>query len=106
MRARQHSIGDLPRRTAARYPNKLALCFGDTRWSYREFDAICNQVANGLLERGLVAGDRVAILSRNSHAFAALRFALARIGGVLVPINERETMAEHPAPAQVPYPLV
>ena len=30
---------------------------------------------------------RVAILSRNSHAFAALRFALARLGAVLVPIN-------------------
>jgi len=87
MRARQHSIGDLPRRTAARYPDKVAVCFGDIRWSYRELDAICNRLANGLLERGLAAGDRVAILSRNSHAFAALRFALARIGGVLVPIN-------------------
>jgi fatty-acyl-CoA synthase len=87
MKARQHSIGDLPRRTAARYPDKLAVSFGETRWSYREFDAICNRLANGLLERGLTAGDRVAILSRNSHAFAVLRFALARIGGVLVPIN-------------------
>ena len=86
-RARQHSIGDLPRRTAARLPDKLAVCFGETRWTYRDFDAICNRLANGLLERGLSAGDRVAILSRNSHAFAALRFALARIGGVLVPIN-------------------
>jgi fatty-acyl-CoA synthase len=86
-RARQHSVGDLPRRTAARYPDKLAIYFGDTRWTYREFDAICDRLANGLIERGLTAGDRVAILSRNSHAFAALRFALARIGGVLVPIN-------------------
>jgi len=85
--ARQHSIGDLPRRTAGRLPDKLAVCFGETTWTYREFDAICNRLANGLLERGLSAGDRVAILSRNSHAFAALRFALARIGGVLVPIN-------------------
>jgi fatty-acyl-CoA synthase len=87
MKARQHTIGDLPRRTAARYPDKLAVCFGDTRWTYREFDAICNRLANGLIERDVAAGDRVAILSRNSHAFAALRFALARIGGVLVPIN-------------------
>ena len=87
MRARQHSIGDLPRRTAARHPDKLAVCFGDTRWTYGEFDAICNRLANGLIERGLAAGERLAILSRNSHAFAALRFALARIGGVLVPIN-------------------
>ena len=27
------------------------------------------------------------MLARNSHAFAALRFALARLGAVLVPIN-------------------
>jgi fatty-acyl-CoA synthase len=32
-------------------------------------------------------GVRVAVLARNSHAFAALRFALARLGAVLVPIN-------------------
>jgi fatty-acyl-CoA synthase len=32
-------------------------------------------------------GARIAVLSRNSHAFAALRFALARLGAVLVPIN-------------------
>jgi fatty-acyl-CoA synthase len=36
---------------------------------------------------GIGKGDRVAVLSRNSHAFAALRFAVARIGAVLVPIN-------------------
>jgi fatty-acyl-CoA synthase len=32
-------------------------------------------------------GACVAILARNSHAFAAMRFALARLGAVLVPIN-------------------
>jgi predicted nucleic acid-binding protein len=30
----------------------------------------------------VAAGDKVAVLSRNSHAFAALRFALARLGAV------------------------
>ena len=37
--------------------------------------------------RGVAKGTRVAVLARNSHAFAALRFALARLGAVLVPIN-------------------
>ena len=39
------------------------------------------------LHIGIRSGDRVAVLSRNSHAFAAVRFALARIGAVLVPVN-------------------
>ena len=44
-------------------------------------------VAAGLAQRGIAKGTRVAVLARNSHAFAALRFALARLGAVLVPIN-------------------
>ena len=38
-------------------------------------------------QRGIVKGERVAVLARNSHAFAALRFALARLGAVMVPVN-------------------
>ena len=87
----QHALGDVLRRTAARLPDKPAILCGATSWTYREFDRVCNRLANGLAagRAGLpvVAGDRVAVLSRNSHVFAALRFALARLGAVLVPIN-------------------
>ena len=85
--ARGHSIGDLLRRSAKRDPNKPALICGEVTWTFAEMDAICNRLSRGLLGLGLKKGDRVAVLSRNSHAFAALRFAIARIGAVLVPIN-------------------
>jgi fatty-acyl-CoA synthase len=88
---RSHTLGDLLRRTAARLPDKPAIRCGETAWTYREFDAVVNRLANGLAAgragAPVQAGDRVAVLSRNSHAFAALRFALARLGAVLVPIN-------------------
>ncbi|HMS80099.1 MAG TPA: AMP-binding protein, partial [Burkholderiaceae bacterium] len=88
---RSHTLGDLLRRTAARLPDKPAIRCGATAWTYREFDAVVNRLANGLAAgragTPVRAGDRVAVLSRNSHAFAALRFALARLGAVLVPIN-------------------
>jgi fatty-acyl-CoA synthase len=84
---RRQTLGDLLHRSAARHPAKLAIACGETRWSYAEFDAICTRVAAGLAARGVAQGDRVAILARNSHGFAALRFALARLGAVLVPIN-------------------
>jgi len=83
----RQTLGDLLRRTARRFPRKLAIRCGSTDWTYAEFDAICNRLANGFAEHGVESGDRVAILARNSHAFAALRFALARLGAVLVPIN-------------------
>lgn len=84
---RRQTVGDVLRRTAARLPDKTALVCGEVRWTYREFDRIVNRLANGLARQGVGLGDRVAILSRNSHAFAALRFALARLGAVLVPVN-------------------
>jgi fatty-acyl-CoA synthase len=84
--ARQ-TLGDLLRRSARRHPHKLAIRCGPVDWTYAEFDAICNRLAAGLAAQGVAVGDRVAVLARNSHAFAAVRFALAHLGAVLVPIN-------------------
>lgn len=86
-RAHQHGVGDILRRSAQRTPDKTAIVCGDVQWSYRDFDQICDRLVAALSQQGIAAGDRVAILSRNSHAFAMMRFALARMGAVLVPIN-------------------
>ena len=83
----RQTIADLLRRSAKRVPAKLAIACGEVRWTYAEFDHHCDRVAAGLGTHGVVKGDRVAVLARNSHGFAALRFALARLGAVLVPIN-------------------
>lgn len=84
---RRQGVADVLRRTAQRLPEKTAVVCGEVRWSYAEFDALVTRVAAGLAQRGVAAGDKVAVLARNSHGFAALRFALARLGAVLVPIN-------------------
>ncbi|MFI6027331.1 acyl-CoA synthetase [Amycolatopsis magusensis] len=86
-RARQHSVGDLVRRTALRYPDKLAVVSGDRRVSFAEFDAAVNRCAHTLAARGLAKGDRLALLSHNCWEFAVLVFATAKLGVVLVPVN-------------------
>ena len=83
----RQTLADLLRRTAARTPRKLAIRCGDVAWTWREVDALVTRLGAGLQAQGVGVGDRVAVLARNSHAFAALRFALARIGAVLVPVN-------------------
>ena len=83
----RQTLGDLLRRTRQRHPGKIAIRCGSTEWTYTEFDDTATQLAAGLASLGVAAGDRVAVLARNSHAFAALRFAVARLGAVLVPIN-------------------
>ncbi len=84
---RRQTLGDVLRRTALRFPAKTAIICGATSWSYAEFDALVTRLAAGLAGIGVGHGERVAVLARNSHGFAALRFALARLGAVLVPIN-------------------
>jgi fatty-acyl-CoA synthase len=83
----RHTLGDILRRSAARVPGKTAIQCGAVRWTYAELDALCNRLARALRDHGIAAGDRVAILARNSHAYAAVRFAVARLGAVLVPVN-------------------
>jgi fatty-acyl-CoA synthase len=84
---RRQTLADLLHRSAKRFPDKTAIICGSTAWSYAEFNALCDRLAAGLAALGVGKGARIAILSHNSHAFAALRFALARLGAVLVPIN-------------------
>jgi len=83
----RQTLSDLLRRTARRHPDKLAVRCGEVEWTYAELDSIVSRVAAGLAALRVETGDRVAVLARNSHAFVAVRFALARLGAVLVPIN-------------------
>ena len=85
--ARSHSIGDIPRRTAARMPHKTAIVNGDVRLTFAEFDAVIDRTAAALAALGMIKGDRLAILSHNCWQFPVTAFAAARLGVILVPIN-------------------
>jgi fatty-acyl-CoA synthase len=85
--SRRQTLGDMLARTARRYPDKDAMMCGVQSWTYAELDILVDDLAAGLQVAGVGLGDRVALMSRNSHWFVALRFAVARAGGVLVPIN-------------------
>jgi fatty-acyl-CoA synthase len=84
---RRQTIADALHRTAMRLPHKSAIVCGATEWTYAEFDLLVSRLAAGLAHMGINEGDKVAVLARKSHGFAALRFALARRGAVMVPIN-------------------
>ncbi len=84
---RRQTIADLLHRTARRFPGKTGLVCGSTSWTFAQFDEVTDRVAAGLAAMGVGHASRVAVLARNSHGFAVLRFALARLGAVLVPIN-------------------
>ncbi|MGH3457816.1 acyl-CoA synthetase [Aeromicrobium sp.] len=85
--ARQQALGDIPRRSANRFPDKTAIIDGDTRLTFAELDAAVDRTAAAIDAAGLAKGDRLALLSHNCWQFAVLSFATARVGVVLVPVN-------------------
>ena len=62
--------------------------------SYAAFENDVAQLAQLLIDRGVVPGDRVAILLDNHPAYLEAIFAGARIGAITLPINTRLAAAE------------
>ena len=82
-------LGEMMARNARKFPDKEALVYGDTRLNYRQFNARINRLAHALMDVGVQKGDKVSILAYNCNQFMETYFALAKIGGVAVPINFR-----------------
>lgn len=81
------AVGDIIRRAALRYPDKIAVVDGEKRILYRELNETCNRFANFLFSRGLQKGDRVACVCQNSAEFLIVMYGIVKAGLVWVPIN-------------------
>ncbi|MEW6049070.1 MAG: AMP-binding protein, partial [Bacillota bacterium] len=71
------------------FGDRTAVIDGDVRLTYREFAARCERLARGLRGLGIDPGDRVAVLSPNTHRALECYYAVPLAGGVLVPLNTR-----------------
>lgn len=81
-------------RQARVYPSREALVAGNQRLSYGAlFDEVIKTAAH-LAERGIGAGDRIAVMADNGVEFIFLLLAAARRGAVIVPINVRLSTEE------------
>jgi carnitine-CoA ligase len=61
--------------------------YQERSFAYGEFDLLVNRVAHCLLDAGMHAGTRVAVLMDTSPDYLALWFAIAKIGAIEIPIN-------------------
>ncbi|MGW6656822.1 acyl-CoA synthetase [Rhodococcus sp. NPDC055024] len=84
---RTNTVDGVLRRSAAKYPDRVAVVFEDRTRTYRELDDAVTRVAAYLLGLGLEHGDRVAAYGTNSDAYAIGFLACARAGLVHVPVN-------------------
>jgi len=73
---------------------RTALLFEERAISYREFEDRTAKLARLFADKGVTAGDRIAILLDNHPAYLEAVFAGARIGAITLPINTRLAPAE------------
>jgi len=89
-------LGDVPKKGATLFPEKTALVFEGIRISYRELNERVNRLANALIDLGCKKGERLAILSENTHKYMEVYFATAKAGMSVTPLNFRLSDSELP----------
>lgn len=91
---RVRTLADLIRFQARDKLEKTALLFEEKAVSYQELDLLSNRVGNALIDAGLVAGSRVAVLGKNSDLIYQLLFGCAKTGAAFVGVNWRLSAPE------------
>ncbi|MUM77169.1 AMP-binding protein [Pseudodesulfovibrio sp. F-1] len=86
---REITLGALLDETAASHPDTEAVVYVDRdfRLTYREFGALTDTLAKGLMALGVQKGEKVAVWANNVPYWVALQFATAKIGAILLTVN-------------------
>ncbi|MBB6645998.1 class I adenylate-forming enzyme family protein [Halobellus ruber] len=95
-RDRPESLWKLFAAGAEASPEEAAFVFPETgvRRTYRELAERVHRVAAGLRDRGLTAGDRIALISGSRPEVIEVILASARIGAVTIPLNTGHSASE------------
>jgi len=72
---------------AKKVPEKPCTIYRDQTITYREMQTITDALARGLVNLGIVVGDRVAVILPNIPQFILAFYAILKAGGVVVAIN-------------------
>jgi fatty-acyl-CoA synthase len=76
-------------RSASVYPNRLAVAYGERRYSWRETLERCRRLAAALAARGVGCGDTVALMAPNIPEAFEAHFGVPMAGAVLNALNIR-----------------
>ena len=71
----------------ARYAQREFIVTDERSWTYREVSDWVECLAQGLIATGVSPGEHVAVVLANYPEFVAIKFAIARVGAIMVPVN-------------------
>lgn len=84
-----YTLGDIPRKSALHFAKREATVFEGVRLTYTELNQRINRLSNALTTMGLKRGDRIAVLSENTHKYLEVYFAAAKLAMSVTPLNFR-----------------
>lgn len=88
------TLFDILEKSAANFPNNIAIVDGKKEVTYLELKNICERVALALYKRGFRKGDRIAIMLPNRLEYVIAFFSIQRLGGIAVQVNPLYQPAE------------
>ncbi|MBS2020215.1 MAG: AMP-binding protein [Deltaproteobacteria bacterium] len=88
-RAAGSTIASVVSAHARLHPERLALEDARVSLTYRELDARTRRLANAFAARGVLRGDRIAVLSENRSEYLEVFLAAARLGAIVACQNWR-----------------
>jgi fatty-acyl-CoA synthase len=84
---RPRTLSDWLDDCAQRHAERPMVLTDDRELSYADIAAQSRRLADGLAAIGVRPGDRVAMVMANYPEFVAIKFAIARVGAIAVPLN-------------------
>ena len=84
---RRMNIGDIPRRSAAKFGDKIAIVYQDRRITFNELNENCCRMAHLFQELGAEKGDRISFMTHNCLHYIYSWFGACKIGCVVNPLN-------------------
>ncbi|MFB0533203.1 MAG: AMP-binding protein, partial [Desulfatiglandales bacterium] len=88
------TLVEMLEKNAKKVPDKTAIIFHDSKINYWEFNEAVNRLANYFLAMGLKKGDRVGLMLPRVPELVISFMAVAKAGGIVVPINSELTAEE------------
>lgn len=90
------TVGELLAEKALQIPDHEALVYPDRglKYTYQEFNDVCEKVAKGLIALGIEKGENVAVWASNIPEWVSLQFGTGKMGAVLVTVNTNYRSAE------------
>ena len=79
----------LIKRTAAVFPERVAVIHGARRYSWADVFSRCRRLSSALNNLGVTKGDTVAVMAANTPEMVECHYGVAASGGVLNTINTR-----------------